>query len=621
VEHDVDVVVVGGGHAGCEAAHVVARMGLTSALVTMSQDDIGVLSCNPAMGGIGKGHLIREIDALGGLIGLASDMSAIHHRLLNASKGPAVQGPRVQVCRAGYKAAMRSLIDGTSSLVVIEGEVTGILRENGVVRGVEVGEGHPLSARAVVLTTGTFLGGTIHVGDRSFPAGRSGSQRSERLRAAMEAGGLALGRLKTGTPPRLDGLTIDWDRVHWQPGDENPTPLSAQASTIRLPQVACGITETNARTHEVVRGCLSESPVFAGAIGSVGPRYCPSIEDKVVRFPDRPRHQVFLEPESLDDDLVYPNGISTAIGEAAQTAMVRTIDGLESCNLVQPGYAIEYTFVNPQSLEGDLSVPGWGGLFLAGQINGTTGYEEAAAQGLVAGVNAALRVRSERRWIPDRRTCYLGVLCDDITGKGVSEPYRMFTSRAENRLEMRPDTAWDRLGPDADRLGCLTEDQRAARHGYAICLRRVRERCRQEPVTEELAELAGLGTWRDRFRTVEDLLGLSGVDRAMLASWLRLVRTDEVRALGTLHADALYAGHRRRQDRSPLGELGRTGLEIPRDFDFRAVPGLSNEAAQRLSAFRPRTLAQAASYEGVTVAAVAAVHVAIRRREADAGRK
>ena len=555
-----DVLVIGGGHAGCEAAAAAARRGARVAMLTFRRQDCGQLSCNPSIGGVGKGHLVRELDVFDGLMARAADRAAIHRRILNRSKGPAVWGPRVQADRARYRRAIADLLG--DRVEVIEAEVLALELKNGSVAGLKTTIG-ALRCRAVVIATGTFLDARMFVGDQIIEGGRRDERASLALAAQVRELDLGQGRLKTGTPPRLDGRSIDWARIEEQPGDLEPWRMSALEDEVVLPQLRCGITRTTDRTHEIIRNNFDRSPLFAGAIEGRGPRYCPSIEDKVRRFADRNAHQVFLEPEALDDALVYPNGISTSLPQDVQDAFVRTIPGLERVRIVKLGYAVEYEFVDPRRLNQSLEVRDLPGLFLAGQINGTTGYEEAAAQGLVTGLNAAARALELEEARFDRRSSYIGVMVDDLTLQGVSEPYRMMTARAEHRLSLRADNPTSRLGEKAIGLGCVSNRRRAQIDNHL--------------------ELRGSPQW---------------------------LETDEGRA------DALYAPYVARQDREWQVVQRDSKIWIPRNFDYADVPGLSNEMIERLDAARPETLDQASRVAGLTPAALSAIYVAVSRRAA-----
>ena len=608
-----DVIVIGGGHAGCEAAHAAARMGARTALVTLLPAAVGVMSCNPAIGGLGKGHLVREIDALDGLMGRVADAAGIQFRLLNRSKGPAVQGPRAQADRRLYRAAMQDRLARMAGLELIAGEVVDVRMEGERVTGVVLADGTHLSAPATVLTTGTFLRGVIHMGDRRIPAGRMGEAPAMRLAARLEALDLPLGRLKTGTPPRLDGSTIAWDQLEQQPGDDEPVMLSFLSSGPSVRQVSCGITHTNPRTHDIIRANLTRSAMYSGQIDSVGPRYCPSIEDKVVRFADKPAHQIFLEPEGLDDRTVYPNGISCSLPEEVQEAYVRSIRGLESVRILQPGYAIEYDYVDPQALDRTLELNAAPGLFLAGQINGTTGYEEAAAQGLVAGLNAALRARNAPPAVFDRATSYIGVMIDDLVTRGVTEPFRMFTSRAEYRLYLRADNADQRLTPMGLRLGCVGDDRAATFAARMEALSGGRERLGALRLSPQEIAASGIHVRLDGVRRDGmDLLAFPGVtfdDLDRLDPTLADI-APEIRR--QLEREALYARYIERQQNDVAALRRDEAVAIPPGFAFATLPGLSAELRSKLERIRPATLAQAARIDGMTPAALTLILARLR---------
>ncbi|MEL7202605.1 MAG: tRNA uridine-5-carboxymethylaminomethyl(34) synthesis enzyme MnmG [Pseudomonadota bacterium] len=613
---DKDVIVVGGGHAGTEAAHAAARMGAKVALVTLKSDAIGVMSCNPAVGGLGKGHLVREIDAMDGLIGRVADEAGIQFRLLNRKKGPAVQGPRTQADRGRFKAAMQRLISQCENIEVVEGEVSDFVMSGPSVSGVVLADGSELTSKAVILTTGTFLRGVIHIGDKAEPGGRIGEKPAIRLAQRIESFGLPLGRLKTGTPPRIYSDSIRWGVLEEQPGDTSPVFLSFQTKSVSCQQVSCGITHTNAATHDIIRKNLAMSAMYGGHIDGVGPRYCPSIEDKVVRFADKSSHQIFLEPEGLDSDLVYPNGISTSLPAEVQDSYVRTIVGLENARIAQLGYAIEYDYIDPRSLTNSLALRNIDGLFLAGQINGTTGYEEAAAQGLVAGLNAAAIALEKDPVLFDRTTSYIGVLVDDLTTQGVSEPYRMFTSRAEYRLSLRADNADQRLTQYGIAVGCVGADRERSFLKKMDALTSGREVLESTSIPAREAAGAGIKVSADGpKRTAYELLSFADVSFEALAELRPNLQDVPEESRFQLKCDALYAQYLERQSRDAQALRQDEAIKIPIGFDYSGLSGLSSELMQKLEASRPETLGQAGRIQGMTPAALTLILAKIRQGE------
>lgn len=609
-----DVVVIGGGHAGCEAATASARMGARTALITLKKAGIGVMSCNPAIGGLGKGHLVREIDAMDGVMGRVADKAGIQFRLLNRRKGPAVQGPRTQADRAVYRSTMLSEIERTPNLSVIEGEVVDILDEKGVINGIVLHDGVEIRSSAVVLTTGTFLRGVIHIGEQSHAGGRMGDAPSTKLAERIDDYALPLGRLKTGTPPRLDGRTINWEILETQPGDVDPVFFSFLSNSVSSAQISCGITHTNEKTHEIIQRNLAKSAMYGGFIDGVGPRYCPSIEDKVVRFAEKTSHQVFLEPEGLNDHTVYPNGISTSLPLDVQELYIRSIRGLEQAEIVQPGYAIEYDYVDPQALNLSLAVRSLQGLYLAGQINGTTGYEEAAAQGLVAGLNAAATALDKPRVEFGRSESYMGVMIDDLTTRGVTEPYRMFTSRAEFRLSLRADNADQRLTPKGLEIGCVGRRRQTYFTEKTERLASGQKAMSDKYFSPQDVAKAGKRLSQDGSRrTAYQLLGLPNIDFDDLVKLDSSLGCIDIETRAQLGRDALYATYIERQNQDVAVTKRDEAHLIPAALIFSELDGLSNELKVKLERQRPANIAQASRVEGMTPAALMLIMARIRR--------